>query len=288
VSEAGVEEVQLLFRQGQGGWRQALPPGPSESLGTAEAGAVVEGQRSWKVPLSLKGTRRDYALKVVGYSGGETVGSDESDGRIGIGPVELTAPRAGEVLLGGRRATVRWNRYGTKQSVVAVRIRYSLDGGAHWRLAGIARPKAGLFSWRVPLLKRRSESCRVAVELMGAMGTVLGRDSGAGPFTVTGGVELTGPEAGDLVYGGTGRLVRWQTAASVPVAKAAVALSLDGGATWSSLATLAGNPGEYAWEAPAVTEPNGQCRLAVMLFNARGGAIARDEGEGLFTIVPRP
>jgi hypothetical protein len=202
--------------------------------------------------------------------------------------VELTAPKPGEVLLGGRRATVRWNRYGTVRPAVAARVKYSLDEGATWKLAGYAPAAAREFPWRVPVLKGRSERCRVAVELLGPMGVVLGRDAGTGPFTVTGGVELIGPEAGELVYGGTGKLVRWQTATVVPVAKVALALSLDGGATWTALATLRGNPGEYAWDAPAVTEANAQCRLAVTLLGARGGVIARDEGQGLFTIVPRP
>jgi len=79
-----------------------------------------------------------------------------------------------------------------------------------------------------------------------------------------------------------------QTAATAPVTRAGIALSLDGGASWTLLATLSGNLGEYAWDAPAVAEANAQCRLAVTLPDDRGGTIARDEGQGLFSIVPRP
>jgi hypothetical protein len=202
--------------------------------------------------------------------------------------VEVTAPAAGELLMGGRRAAVRWSRWGTLRPAAAVRIKYSLDGGESWQLAGYARPGALEYQWRVPVLRKRNDRCRVAVELLGVMGAVLGRDAGAGAFSIGGGVELLGPQAGDLVYGGTGRLVRWQTAAIGAVVRARVSLSLDGGATWRVVATLAGNPGEYAWDAPAVTEANGACRLAVALLDARGTVIARDEGEGLFTLVPKP
>jgi hypothetical protein len=75
VSDAAVEEVRLLLRRGDGPWRTVLPSGTYRAAGSAEDGAVVDGVRFWKVPLALEGTYRDYALKVVGYAGGDAVGS---------------------------------------------------------------------------------------------------------------------------------------------------------------------------------------------------------------------
>lgn len=289
VSDAAVDAVQVLLSRGKGGtWRAILPSGAFREDGVAEGGSIREGSRSWSVPLSLGGTYRNYVMRVVGFAGGAVIGIDESDRAFGVGPVEMVAPKAGDVLTGGRWTTVRWSLFGAAQPVSVVRIRYTLDGGATWRQAGIARPQAGEFAWRVPFLRRRSTSCRAMVELLSARGTVIGRDLGAGPFTVTGGVDLLGPEAGDAVYGGTGRLVAWRTTATGTVARAVISLSLDGGATWTGVATVAGNPGEYAWNAPQVTEENARCRFAVTLYSARNAVITRDEGEGLFSLVPRP
>jgi hypothetical protein len=287
VSRPEVEAVELSLARGSGDWRVILPAQAREERPGSETSPETDGYRLWKVPLGFVGTERHYRMKIVGYEAGSASAADVSDGDFGMGPLNLTAPVAGEELAGGRTTTIRWDRFATVRTPAWVRIRYSLDGGQAWKLARTAALKGASIAWRVPVVREAQHDCRLMAELLDQAGRVVGRDQSAGAFTILGPVDVTGPEEGDFVLGGTSRQVRWKTLSSAPVTRVKLLLTTDGGATWSTAALLKGNPGVYSWDAPAVTEKQEQCAFAVVLYYADGRVIARDAGKGFFTLLPR-
>ena len=277
VSDSGVQDVRLLLSTGASpGWRELLET------------AASDGTKLWRVPTLPGQTLRDCRMKAVGLVNGTEVAADESDGAFALGAVDVTYPEAGALLEGGERVTVRWKQFATAREARRASVRYTLDGGATWRPAGEVKVSAGEFNWQVPAIAQQRERCQVMVQLRDTRDRLVGSDTGEGFFTIRGKVDLTTPEAGEQIYGGTTRFVRWESRRIPGVASALLKLTTDGGRTWRSIATVRGNPGAYAWSVPATAEPLASCRVRVQLRNAGGNTVASDDGAGLFTILPLP
>lgn len=277
VSDAAVQDVRLLLSTGN-------PPGWQELLETA----APDGTKLWRVPTQPEQTLRDCRMKAVGLVNGSEVAADESDGPFALGAVDVIYPEAGTVLAGGERTTVRWQKFATARAVRRALIRYTLDGGTTWRTAGEAVGQAGEFSWQVPAIAQNRDRCMVMVQLRDSRGRLVGSDTSEGFFTIRGKVDLTTPEGGEQIFGGTTRFVRWESGQIRGVASALLKLTTDGGRSWRTIGTIRGNPGVYSWSVPATEEPLESCRVRVQLRNAARAVVASDDGAGLFTILPLP
>jgi hypothetical protein len=58
----------------------------------------------------------------------------------------------------------------------------------------------------------------------------------------------------------------------------------DGGATWTTLKRLSGNPGRYDWTVPAAAASRGRCRVRVVLRADTGEVTGRDTSRADFNI----
>ncbi|HEY5999092.1 MAG TPA: PKD domain-containing protein [bacterium] len=275
VAGTGVASVRVSLRPDGGSWRVVVPGTPAS-----------RGMASWTPsPSTYKVTARNWRIKVEGLrNDGAVVAMDVSDAPFAIGPLDLTAAEKGVEVVGGSTLHVTWTRALTAAPVAYTRFSYSLDDGASWQAKRIGG-NPGSYDWRVPAAHDRTDGCRARVELYGGADQLLGRDSGQGTFSILGGVDLTSPEGGDTVYGGTTRTVRWVTRAGITASSVRLRLSLDSGATWTDLATVPGNPGTWIWGVPALAVAAPSCRLEVALLDAVGGTLAADPGEGLFSIL---
>ena len=72
------------------------------------------------------------------------------------------------------------------------------------------------------------------------------------------------------------------------VAQVKLYFSKNGGAWWRKINTLLKNSGEYTWYVPALSETRQECRVKVVLKDARGRQIGRDVSDGVFTIEASP
>ena len=70
-------------------------------------------------------------------------------------------------------------------------------------------------------------------------------------YKVSGGPVVLQPNGGEQVVAGRPYTVRWRVVEGTPVARVAIAYSLDGGNTWS-MADEADNTGSYEWLVPSV------------------------------------
>lgn len=276
IADTGVTGVRLSLSSDGKTWRVIVPEAPA-SRGTA----------SWTPsPSTYKVTGRQWRIKVEGLRAGVVTATDVADAPFAVGPLDVTAAEKGVEIEGGSVLRVTWAKALTAATVSYTRFSYSLDNGVTWQSVRIGG-NPGYYSWKVPVPHDRAEGCRVRVELYGSADQLLGRDAGQGTFTILGGVDLASPEGGDTVYGGTSRTVRWLTRSSAPVSSVRLGLSVDGGATWTDLATIPGNPGGWNWNVPPLSAAVSACRIEVTLLDAGGRALAADRGESFFAILPK-
>lgn len=266
VARPGVETVRVLLSQDRKTWRVIVP----------EAKASP-GLATWMPsPVEFQETGRNWLIRVQGFRNGMPVAVDVSDTPFGIGPLDLREPKIRTEVPGGGTVRLRWARHGTRAPVAYTMIRQPY--GRHLRIEG----NPGEYSMKVPVRRNRSD-WSVFVEFYDSAGLLLGRD--VGWYTILGWVDLTALENGDSVHGGTSRTVRWTTPYAAVVGSVRLRATIDGGKTWSDLATLAGNPGQWHWQVPTLPAAATFCRLAITLYTASGYLIAADQSEGFFTVL---
>jgi hypothetical protein len=98
-------------------------------------------------------------------------------------------------------------------------------------------------------------------------------DEGPVPDALT----LVSPNGGEALLVGATVPLRWNTSGSVPTVD--LALSLDGGATWTPIASGVENTGTHAWQVP-----NTPSTQALVRVSRAGGAAPEDASNAVFSI----
>jgi hypothetical protein len=175
--------------------------------------------------------------------------------------VSLLQPRGGEVWWGTRE--VRWRVVGAGQGRVTIGLAYSVDEGANWRPFAGGLANTGSYLWDTT----SAPNCeRVWLRVSATNDTGATTDVCETPVAVlnphTPLVALLSPEEGATV---AGKLqVRWATAQEPgPRVRVRLEMSLDGGASWQSLAADLPATGSYSWDTTGVRE-NGAVLLRVV------------------------
>lgn len=98
-------------------------------------------------------------------------------------------------------------------------------------------------------------------------------------------VKVLSPTAGERLDWGTTRRIVWENIdLGTRASSTLIALSLDNGDHWKTLAVLDGNPGGYDWRVHEVQGLRRSCRVRVDIRNASGSVIARGKSASCFTI----
>jgi len=96
-------------------------------------------------------------------------------------------------------------------------------------------------------------------------------------------VTILAPAAGAVVSVDLPSVITWSAVDPDSVTTTQIAVSSDSGATWSTIANLAGNPGSYEWRSPC-GRAGGDYRLRIRALDRNGGVF--DDGEATVAFVP--
>ena len=194
--------------------------------------------------------------------------------------VMVLSPNGGEVISSGGSFTIQW---GAPPTAVKFNLSYTLDGSSYTTIAnGVT---GTTYNWTVPKPSANSALCKVKVVGLNSSNQTVGTDYSDGDFTIEV-VRLTSPNGGggQTLQIGAPVPITWLTnGTSKSVNKVKLSYSINGGSSWTPIATVTGNPGTYNWTVP--NSPGGTCRARVELFN-NNTAIGDDTSDQDFTIAP--
>lgn len=194
--------------------------------------------------------------------------------------VMVLSPNGGEVIPSGGNYTVQW---GASPTAVKFNLSYTLNGSSYTTIA--SRVTGTTYNWTVPKPSANSALCLVKVVGLDSSNHTVGTDFSDGNFTIEV-VRLTSPNGGggQTLQIGASVPITWTTnGTSKSVNNVKLSYSSNGGASWTAIATVTGNPGTYNWTVP--NSPGSTCKARVELFN-NNAAVGDDASDQDFTIAP--
>jgi hypothetical protein len=220
---------------------------------TLAAAAPNTGRFDWLV------TGPDSSTVVARVTATDPVAASGSSGAFAIvtPALTVTGPVAGTQAYAGTPVTIAWTDNLPASDPVSIEL--SRDGGATFELLATSA-NTGSFIWTAS--GPAATDARVRVTSGGAVSV---SNVGASFAIVVPTVTVTSPAAGESWAIGTARTISWTS--NLPAGTTvAVALSRDGGASWTTLASAASATGSLAWTAvgPATS-------AAIVRVSANGG-----------------
>ena len=262
------------------------------SVSPTGGGTVIPSALTWynsgqEVSLSAK-PKTNFVF--VGWSGGlstpSTLASIMLDSPKSVtanfSAITLLAPNGRDTIPSGSTYTIRWN---SPSPIAKCDLFYSLDNGSTWKL--IAKDVTGTsYNWQVPAVPGNKAGCRINVIGYDTSRVRLTADRSDSPFTIEV-ARLTSPNGSEILNSGAVHSITWVTnGTNRPVASVKVFLTQNGGATWSLLATVPGNPGSTSWTVPSVAKTTSKCKVKIDLRDAKGVSVGTDVSDAYFTIQP--
>ncbi len=215
---------------------------------------------------------------------------------IGVGTMNsytgltLLAPGRGERIPSGSQYTIRW---GAPSKAVKFRLKYSNDNGLTWHLIADQVPGSS-YDWTVPVPWNNNSNYLLRVSGFTASNTLVGIATSAAPFTVEV-IRLVSPNGTQVWTSGTTHTISWTTNATRgDVATVKLSYTKDGGATWYLIEKLTGSEylvqgsHSYSWIVPTVARIKGNCKVRVVLMDAAGKVLGKDDSDSYFTVQPGP
>ncbi len=188
--------------------------------------------------------------------------------------VRVVKPNGGEELTGNTVYDVSWTSllYNDK-----VTVEVSLDNGATWDALGFNMPAAGTIGWAVPNVQTDEGLVRVYDTDTGAPSDTSDNTFSITPQVMPENLTVVFPNGGEVLVAGNAYDIWWDSDNfNGPVT---VDLSLDNGATWTTLATNQPDSGTFNWVIPQIVANQA-------LVNVYGtGGTPQDVSDAVFSII---
>lgn len=161
-----------------------------------------------------------------------------------LAALRVVSPNGGEQWPAGSTQMIKW------EGPATAKVEYSTDNGSTWIvLPNPATTLANRYEWVVP--NTLSTKCLVKVSTLSGDAS----DKSDAVFSIVSAsassLTLTSPNGGEFWKAGSVQFIKWQASG---VAKVQIDYSIDGGTTWTAIATGAdATTGMFSWTLPNVS-----------------------------------
>lgn len=201
--------------------------------------------------------------------------------------VKITSNFKGDTLTAGDKANISW----TEQNVSSTNLSYSTDSGKNYTAIGT---ESSPYSWTVA-----SKATNTAFIMVADASSSTVYDIN-GPFIIAWPEKLLNFNGGDSIPAGSTTKIYWRSRNTVT--KVDLAVSIDGGFTYVTIATGVSSPANqnnsYAWTIPNVTSKTAKLKItgddgsfiesAAYFKITHTSGIADANTPGDFSIYPNP
>jgi hypothetical protein len=185
----------------------------------------------------------------------------------------LTSPNGGEVWNVNSAQNITWN---TNSLFGPVFIEISTDNGVTYNNVVTSTSNTGTYPWTLPM----TPSTQAKVRISNVSNPALS-DVSNSVFTIQIPTPVvTAPNGGETWYAGTNQNITW-TPSTFFTSTVNLEYSLDGGTTWSVIASNQTNNGTYSWSVPNLNSTS-----ALIKVSNYGYSSNYDVSNALFTLRP--
>ena len=190
--------------------------------------------------------------------------------------ITVTAPNGGELYNVGQGINITWNSQAIIGATNQVKIEYSSDGGSNYVLIADNAPNTGTYAWTVS----DTPSLNALIKISSVDFPVIS-DVSNNVFKILA-LQITSPNGGEIWEIGRTHQITWTTSGAVSN-NLTIQYSVNGGTSWTTIATQRANTGTYNWIVPSNASDN----LLIKVFDVTNVKIT-DDSDAVCSIVPSP
>ncbi|PIQ07684.1 MAG: hypothetical protein COW71_15770 [Ignavibacteriales bacterium CG18_big_fil_WC_8_21_14_2_50_31_20] len=213
-----------------------------------------DGFYSWEQIPAIAAT--NCRVRISDASDGSP--SDMSSELFSISPepnINLISPNGGETLQSGSSINITWN----STNVAKIRIDYTINGGAEWKLIANNVESSGSYTWEnIPDVNSNQVKIKISDANDGIPSDISESNLSISNQIVQS-LEIVSPNGGEFWEANTAKNISWNSSA---VTQVKIEYSSNNGLTWALVENNLLSSGSYDWTVPNVNSTQAKIRIS--------------------------
>ncbi len=184
--------------------------------------------------------------------------SDMSNDLFSITPepsINLTSPNGGETLQSGSSINITW----TSENIAQIKIEYTINGGAEWKLIANNIESTGTYTWEnIPDVNSSQVRVKISDADDGAPSDI-SENNLAISNQIVQSLEVTSPNGNEFWEANTAKNITWHSSA---VTHVKIEFTDNNGLDWSLVEDNLPSSGSYDWHVPNVNSTQAKIRVS--------------------------
>ncbi len=169
--------------------------------------------------------------------------------------INLTSPNGGETLQSGSSINITW----TSENIAQIKIEYTINGGAEWKLIADNIESTGTYTWEnIPNVNSNQVKVKISDADDGAPSDISEKNLSISNQIVQS-LEVVSPNGGEFWEANTAKNITWNSAA---VTHVKIEFTSNNGLDWTVVESSLPSSGSYDWTVPNVNSTQAKIRIS--------------------------